>query len=500
MPSGSFLAAFVLLPLGVAAQTPPEPLFPKAKPVHSCESLAQLEFAGTTIESAVADGDACRVDATITHAPAGDQVRVFIGLPLSNWNGRFRGTGGGGFVGGSANSLRQPLAHGYAAGATDTGHTGGTASFALDANGRLNWMLIRDNAYLGIHEMTVLGKRIAEAFYGRPAGRSYFEGCSTGGRQALMEAQRYPADYDGIVSGAPAINWTKLHIAQVWGPLVMLESKNFVPACKFAAAQSVAIAACDAMDHVEDRVLEDPRRCTYDPKPLVGTEIAGCGTFTEADAGVVRKIWQGPRRTDGSFLWYGLTRGTDMAALNGSAPHSITQGWWKYFLTQNPQWDWTTLDYNAYEQYYQQSVEEFSAVIATDNPDLSAFRARGGKAILWHGFADMLIYPEGTIDYFERVQKQMGGPQTTQEFVRLFLAPGVGHCAGGPGPQPAGQLSRLIEWVEHGKAPDQLDAVLRDRSGNIVRTRPLCPYPLGARYKGTGSTDEAANFVCDAQF
>jgi hypothetical protein len=485
------------------SQTRPKPLFPEATPARSCESLASLKIPDTTIDSAVVESGACRVTATVTHPPAGDRVKMFIGLPLADWNGRFRGTGGGGFVGGNPNNLRQALALGFAAGATDTGHAGRSGDFALDGNGRLNWMLIRDNAYLGIHEMTVLGKHLTEVFYGRPAGRSYFEGCSTGGRQALMEAQRYPDDYDGIVAGAPAINWTKLHVAQMWGQLVMLRARNFVPACKFNAAQAAAIAACDTDDGVKDGVIGVPSRCRYDPGVVAGAEIEGCGTFTEADADVIRKIRQGPRRRDGSFLWYGLMPGADMAALNAIAgtppvgsPFPITLDWWKYFLTQNPAWDWTALTYESYEQYYEQSVEEFSAVIATDNPDLAAFRARGGKAILWHGLADMLIYPGGTIEYYERLRQAMGGSHDTSAFARLFLVPGVGHCAGGPGPQPSGMLDRVIEWVENGKAPEHLDGVLRDQGGTVLRTRPLCPYPAFAQYKGSGSTDDAASFAC----
>jgi len=332
-------------------------------------------------------------------------------------------------------------------------------------------------------------------------------GCSTGGRQGVMEAQRYPADYDGIVAGAPAINWTKLHVEQLWGGLSMLEAKNPLPVCKAQAATQAAITACDGIDGVKDGVIEDPRRCNYDPKELVGTTTGTCGTFTPSDADIVRKIWEGPRRRDGSFLWYGLARGADFAGLSGTGgtpleprPNSITLEWWRYFLNQNPQWDWRSLTRAAYEQYWDQSVEEFSAVIGTDNPDLSAFRDRGGRLVMWHGQADQLIYPEGSIDYFTRVQQKMGGADRTASFIRLFLAPGVGHCAGGNGPAPTGQLEAIVKWVEGGKAPDTLTAVRRDQASTIVRARPLCSYPLVARYTGHGSTDEAANFECKAGF
>jgi feruloyl esterase len=482
-----------------------------AQTVRTCESLQTLSLPNTTIESAATEPAAgnrpafCRVTAVTTHPPAGDRIRVFLGLPLTGWNGRFQGIGGGGFSGGNANGVVAPVAQGYAAGSTDTGHEGGSASFALDATGHLHWMLIRDNAYLGIHEMTVTGKTLVEAFYGTAARHSYFNGCSTGGRQGLSEAQRYPADYDGILSGAPAINWTKLHVEQMWGTVVMLAAGNPVPQCKFAAAQAAAVAACDAADGVTDGVIENPRACTFDPGQLVGTSAGACGTFTEADAGVIRKIWQGPRRQDGSFLWYGLQRGGDFSGLSSTGgsplaprPNAITLDWWRFFLNQNPQWDYSGLTPDAYEHYWDQSVEEFSAVLATDNPDLSAFRDRGGKIVLWHGWSDQLIYPEGTIDYYQRVQKQMGGSASTSGFARLFLAPGVGHCGGGPGPQPEGQFDAVVRWVEEGKAPDTLRAVRRGQTG-ATRSRPLCQFPLVAKYTGTGSTDDAANFVCAAQ-
>src|SRR5579863_4307720 len=192
-------------------------------PARSCESLASVPLPNTTIESAVMETPPngrpafCRVTAVLTHSPAGDRVKVWIGLPASGWNGRFQGTGGGGLSGGNPNAIAGPVGQGYAAGSTDTGHEGGSGSFALDVTGHLNWLLIRDNAYLGIHEMTVTGKALAEAFYGRAPQHSYFNGCSTGGRQGLSEAQRYPADYEGILAGAPAINWTRLHVEQMWG-------------------------------------------------------------------------------------------------------------------------------------------------------------------------------------------------------------------------------------------------------------------------------------------
>ncbi|MCI0536118.1 MAG: tannase/feruloyl esterase family alpha/beta hydrolase [Verrucomicrobiales bacterium] len=468
---------------------PPKPLFPDAAPVCPCESLAEVSLPNTTIDSAAIDPSdgSCRITATVTHPPAGDRVKVFIGLPLTNWNGRFRGNGGGGYSGGSSNSLRGPVAFGFAAGATDTGHEGGSGSFALDANGRLNWQSIQDNAYLGIHEMTLVGKALTKAFYGKPPRYSYFVGGSTGGRQGLMEAQRYPDDYDGIISGCPAINWHKFIPALMWPQVVMLEAKNFLPKAKLEAARAAAVAACDALDGVSDGVVGDPAQCTYDPKALVGTNV-GDSTFTDADAEVIRKIWEGPRRHDGSFIWYGLTRDTDLFALAGTSgsplegkPFVIGLDWFRYFLLRDSKWDWTTITRAEFELLWNQSSEQYGVVIGTDNPNLTAFRDRGGKIIVYHGLADQLIPAEGTIDYYKRVQQQMGGADKTAQFARLFLAPGVDHGFRGAGPTPTGLSDAIIRWVEEGQAPDSIHSELRDKTGNVIRTRPLFPYPHVAK-------------------
>jgi feruloyl esterase len=484
----------------------PKPVVANPKPVRSCESLAGTALPNTTIESANVDPnspDLCRVTAVTTHPPAGDTVRIWVAIPLSNWNGRFLGSGGGGFSGGNAAAVNQPAALGFAAGATDTGHGGGSGSFALDANGRLNWQLIRDNAHLGIHEMTVTGKALTQLLYGVAPRYSYFNGCSTGGRQGQMEAQRYPQDYNGIVSGAPAVNWNRFHIQHLWGPVVMNAMNNPVAPCKLAAATAAAIAACDGIDGVKDGVIENPKRCAYDPKPLVGTSAGECGGFTEADVTVIRRLWEGPRREDGGFLWYGLPRGADLNALWTSRgtplrpqPFGISMDWFRYFLTQDPKFDGNTVTPAAFERLWDQSVEQYGMVFGTDNPDLTAFRDRGGKTIVWHGWADQLISAEGTVDYYSRVQQEMGGAKKTAEFMRLFMAPGVGHCAGGEGPAPTGLLEALLAWVEDGKAPETILATRRDQAGAVTRSRPLCAYPLVAKYKGRGSTDDIASFEC----
>jgi feruloyl esterase len=492
------------------AGPPPKALIANAQPVRSCESLVMVALPNTTIESAAVDPNnpgICRVTAITTHPPAGDKVKIWVGIPTSNWNGRFVGTGGGGFVGGSATGVNQPLAQGYAAGATDTGHDGGSGSFALGADGKLNWQSIRDNGHVGIHEMTVTGKALTEAMYGVAPRYSYFNGCSTGGRQGLMEAQRYPQDYNGIVAAAPAINWPKLMMQSLWGSVQENATGNPVPQCKLAAATAAAISACDAIDGVKDGVIENPKSCTFDPKALVGVQAGDCGAFTQADVDIIRKIWQGPTREDGSFLWYGQSPGADLNALVASRGTPLkAQGftfsvdWLRYWITQNPQFDFSAITPPVYQHLWDQSIEQYGLVIGTDNPDLTDFRNRGGKLLVWHGWADQLITAEGTIDYYNRVLQRMGGAKATSDFLRFFLAPGVGHCGGGAGPSPTGQLEAMLAWVEEGKAPETLTATRRDQAGAVTRSRPLCQYPLVAKYKGTGSTDDAANFVCSTGF
>ncbi len=506
-PIIAVLALAAALP--AAAQWSPPPLYPSAEPARTCESLTGLELAGATVESALAmeagptGPPHCRVTVIATHPPAGDRITIWVGLPLEGWNGRFLGTGGGGFSGGSPSTLPLALSQGFAVASTDTGHEGGSGSFALDAGGSLDWMLIRDNAYLGIHAMTRVGKTLTTTFYDRPPKYSYFRGCSTGGRQGLMEIQRYPDDYDGVLSGAPAINWDRLHVAQMWGQLVMLEAGHFVGPCVFRLAQAKAVEACDLQDGVADGVIAEPRQCPFDPADLLGAEAEGCGPITEADVAVMREILEGPRRRDGSFLWYGLAPGADLLALSGvtgdppmGRPMPITLGWFRYFLARDPDFDWTRLTHASYEHFWDQSVEEFGRVFGTDRTDLSGFRERGGKAIVWHGWNDPLIYAQGTIDWFEGVENRT---VEVDDFLRLFLAPGVDHCRGGPGLPPDNPFAAVVRWVEEGTAPETLDSVRRrggGLAGEIIESRPICRYPKVAVYSGSGDPRDAASFEC----
>jgi feruloyl esterase len=481
------------------------------RPVRTCESLAAVGLPNTTIVSAVLVAatatvpEHCAVQATVTNPPAGDQIRVGVWLPTRNWNRRFQGIGGGGFSGGSPTTVpAAALQAGYAAAATDAGHTGFGGDFALGPDGRLNWQLIADFGYLGIHEMTVTAKQLVRRLYGTSSFRSYFNGCSTGGRQGLMEAQRYPKDYDGIAAGAPAINWTRFHPAQFWGQLRMRLADNVVPPCELAAATQAAVAACDPADGVTDGIVGDWRDCRFDARTLIGTETA-CGVITAADADLINAMWTGPRGADGEFLWYGLERDAGLQALNNSAggvglPFFVASDWFRFFLLQDPAWDWRTMTYEQYVLLFQQSVLQYQAVIATDDADLSGFGEAGGKVVFWHGTADPLIFFRGSVDYYQRLVAAMGGTREVRDVARFFVAPGVGHCGGGQGAAPTDALEAVVRWVEQGKAPTQLAGRRTDPGGNVVLTRPVCEHPMVARYTGRGPTTDADSFTCARSF
>ena len=426
----------------------------------------------------------CDVNVNLTHPGSNDNVRVELWLPLQGWNGRFQGTGGGGFATGLFDvELGPAIQAGYAAAATDGGHDQNLydpSSWALDASGHVNTPLLVDFASRSVHDMTVVGKAVTAEFYGRAASYSYFNGCSTGGRQGLMEAQRYPSDYNGIVADAPAINWTPFTMAQLWPQVVMNERHHAPTTCEFAAFDQAAIAACGE--------ITSPTSCHFDPATLVGKTIVCDGknvTITAADAEVVREIWAGPPQ------WYGLTPGAPFDALaTAGAPFPVAANWVKYFVEQNPNFDVADLDYGQFAAIWQQSQARYGQLMGTADPDLTRFAQGGGKMVTFHGLADQLIFPAGTVNYYQRVARTMGGLDQVGQFYRLFLAPGVQHCGGGTGPMPIDPVAAVAAWVEHGVAPDTLPAA------TPTSTRDLCRYPLVSRYNGSGDPNSAASYHC----
>jgi hypothetical protein len=469
-------------------------------------------------------------------------INIWVGLPMGGkWNGRWQSLGGGGYAG-SVSIPTGALVDGYAGATTDTGHVGGSGTFgcvndcvgnSASNPGQPNIPLQIDFAYRSEHLMAVLGKQLAQAFYGQPPIYSYWNGCSTGGRQGLRMAQDYPDDYDGILAGAPAIHWDRFQAGQIWYQVVQYRDNGGpigggVAAtlnAKESLATSKAIAACDALDGVVDGVLTDPRVCEYsaaaDSTITRSTCTASdptCLTPTEASA--IDKMWKGPvscanglpnascpvpdfatRNLNGKGnkrLWYPNERGTALNGLGGANPFAIAAAQPRYWVYFDPTWDWHVLDYDNYLQFFKDTVAQVGPIMASDNPNLAPFRDHGGKVVMWHGFADQLIVPEGTIDYYNAVTQALGGGyQRTQEFARLFMAPGVGHCGGGAGPQPQNLFGAVVNWVEHGQAPETILASKAITGG--TQTRPLCPYPEFAVWTGTGSTDDATNFVCARQ-
>ncbi|HKX31141.1 MAG TPA: tannase/feruloyl esterase family alpha/beta hydrolase [Blastocatellia bacterium] len=460
-------------------------------------------------------------------------INIWVGLPMGGkWNGRLQSQGGGGYSGGLGVPTASILG-GMVGVSTDTGHPGdgGGGSFGLLSPGVPNTQLQIDFAYRSEHLMAVIGKQLTRAFYGRQPEYSYWNGCSTGGRQGLMMAQRYPDDYDGILAGAPAIHWDRFQAAQIWPQMVMFRDHGgAIPAAKQDLATNAAIAACDPLDGVKDGVIADPRRCRFDAKRLLcpsGVNDNTCLTLTEAVA--INKIWQGPvlcppgdsdnicsapevraeqrpgfrLPRQGERLWYGLTPGTPLSGLAGPTPFFISVNQPRFWVYLDPTWDWHILNYDNYRAFFDETVRTVGPVIGTDDPDLAPFRERGGKLLIWHGWSDPLIMPEGTVDYYNRVVRKAGGwsYRRTAQFARLFMAPGVFHCGGGPGPAPQNNtlFDALTDWVEHGNAPETIK-VSKPLEGGAMQTRPLCPYPSVAVWTGRGSTDDAANFVCRSFF
>ena len=448
------------------------------------------------------------------------QVNIWVAMPTSAWNGRLRSEGGGvyaGSVGVAADSVRQ----GFAGVQTDTGHSGFflSGAFGMLSPGVPNTQLQMDFAHRSEHLMAVIGKQLVKAFYSRDAIRSYWYGCSTGGRQGLMMAQRYPEDYDAILAGAPAIHWDRFQAYQIWPQVVMREEVGApVSAAKLALATQRAVASCDGADGVTDGLIDDPRACRYNPTTdasiTTGTCTAGDGTcLTAAEAISIQKIWNGARNTKGDLLWPGLERGTPLNAMAGPVPFPIPIEQARYWVYLDPTWDWTTLTYANYEAFFNKNVEMVGPLMGTDNPDLSAFRKRGGKVILYHGWADPLIMPGGTVRYWNNVSDAMAAAKVPLDFAKLYVVPGMGHCAGGDGPNQFGQSAggivpadskrdifrALMEWSETGTEPHEIVATKfnnDDPSLAVTRTRPLCVYPQVARYKGAGSVDDATNFAC----
>jgi Tannase and feruloyl esterase len=434
----------------------------------------------------------CRIAATLTPTSDSD-IKVEIWLPMSGWNGKYQAVGNGGWAGTiSYPAMATALRSGYATSSTDTGHTGGSASFVPGHPEKLV-----DYAYRSEHEMVVKSKELIQAFYGSPARYSYWNGCSTGGKQGLTEAQRYPDDFDGIIAGAPANYMIHLHVWSVWVNQVVHETPDsMLPPAKLAVLHDGVIKACDALDKVSDGVIENPTKCHYDPKELLCKGADGPACLTAAQVEAAKKLYTppvNPRTKEVVFPTF--EPGSELAwnTLAGNTPASVATDTFRYWISNNdPNWDYMKLNLDSDVANADKIDNHMNN--ATD-PNLKPFFSHKGKLMMYHGWNDQLIAPMNSINYYSSVVKSVGN--SAKDSMRLFMVPGMTHCQGGAGPSSFDAVTLMEQWVEQGKAPEKMIAS-HLTNGQVDRTRPLCAYPQVATYNGSGSTDEAANFSCKA--
>jgi Tannase and feruloyl esterase len=458
----------------------------------------------------------CRV-AAVAKPTADSDIKIQVWLPASGWNGKLLGIGNGGFAGLiDEMQLASAVKHGYAATATDAGHTGSPIDAAW-AVGHPEKVI--DFGHRGIHEMTRVAKAVEQSYYSKPAQRSYFAGCSDGGREALMEAQRYPEDYDGILAGAPANNWTPLLTTAAYDTQALtVDPANFIPQSKIPTIAAAVNAACDEIDGVRDGVLNDPRQCHFDAATIQCKAEDSDKCLTAAQVTALKKVYAGTPGSAGHIVYPGYLPGAEEGEggwglwITGPAPAKslmafFGNGFFSGFVYEKSDWEFKTFNVDAGLKAANEKTAQ--ALNATD-PNLKAFEARGGKLILYHGWNDPAISALNTVNYYDALTKAMG-KNDVDSFVRLYMAPGMQHCEGGPGPDSFGQVGQLEfedsshsvdaaleQWVEKGKTPGAIIASKFDGQDHSrpKMTRPLCPFPQSAKYKGSGDTNNATNFVC----
>ena len=459
----------------------------------------------------------CRVTAD-ARPSADSDIKIEVWMPAGGWNGKFRGQGNGGFAGEiDYRSLAVAILQGYASAATDTGHaaSGTDAGWALGHPEK-----IVDFAYRAIHEMTVVGKATVKAFYGDAPQRAYFANCSNGGRQALMEAQRFPEDYDGILAGAPANYWTHLLASALWdAQATTLDPGSYIPTSKIPAIAHAVIEACDAKDGVKDGVLNDPRQCHFEPKSMLCKSGDSDSCLTQPQVTAVEKLYQGAHDSKGHEIFPGFLPGGEEGGggwplwITGQGPgksllFAFGNGYFSNMVYNMANWDYKTANL---DKAVAASDKKYASVLNSTEANMKPFASRGGKLIIYHGWNDAAISALNSINYYENVRKTMGAQQA-DAFLRLFMVPGMQHCAGGPGPDVFGQFgfapqndpqhnmyTALEQWVEKGAPPSSVIASKLNGEGpaaKVIEARPLCAYPQTAQYKGAGDTTDATNFVC----
>jgi feruloyl esterase len=488
----------------------------------TCDSLTSLRLASTTVTvaelvapgaftlpapaGAPAPGPAagrgrafaalpafCRLAATLTPSSDSD-IKIEVWLPATGWNGKFQAVGNGGWTGSIPYAaLAEGVAAGYATAGTDTGHVGNTASFALGHPEK-----VIDFGYRAVHEMTAKAKAVIDAFYGSAPRLSIWNGCSQGGRQGIAEAVRYPADFDAIVAGAPAVNYMHLHAGRMAiNRAVNATPAAVIPPAKYALLHTAVLAACDARDGVADGVIENPGACTFDPKVLQcsGQDDATCLTPSQVQSAAT--MYDGALHpTTRAHVLPGVARGSELgwAVIGSPAPISYAADAFKYIIANDAAWEASR--FNPATDLDRAQAADPDDVLGSTNPDLRPFFARGGKLLLYHGWSDPQVTPFNTINFFQRMVATQGGAGVGTS-VQLYMVPGMNHCAGGPGTDTFGKMAAIEEWIKTGSAPARIEAS-HQTNGAIDRTRPLCPFGQVARWNGSGSTDTASNFSCVA--
>ena len=507
------LCAIVSASTPLAAQEPASITVPNG----ACAALRTLRLPDVRLTEVVDAPDAldhgdlartphCRVTGVISK-----EILFVVTLP-NTWNQRLLMGGNGGFAGVINRAVARNATNGYLTVSTNTGHRdpadGTGAKWALaNPERQINY------AFLGVHRTVEVAKVLAKAFYDTEPRYSYFDGCSNGGRQGLMEVQRYPEDFDGVIAGAPAIPFTNIFMSfarnlRAAYPTPAYFAKPVVTREDLDLLAARVLEACDAIDGVKDGVLTDPRDCKFKLSSLRScpNDKPAASCVTTAQRQVIETIYSPVTDAQGKVIypgqplggenlaggWAAWIVGSDSASMRNTGypsaqPFFAIEGS-RYLLFADPTWDYT-----RYRGDLHKDAQRMSAMYDADDPDIAKFGARKGKLILWHGWADPALNPLETITYYERVLAKSAG---ARDYVRLFMEPGVLHCAGGNGPWNVSWLSVIADWVEKGSVPEQVIATKRDSTGKLVRARPLCAYPKRAAYSGSGSTDEAANFTC----
>jgi hypothetical protein len=478
---------------------------------HEAHNFSAVSLGPGSNEGGLYTISFCNVTVTHTHPGWNDTIHTQVWLPLERWNGRFQALGGGGYsVGFGATYLTYAVAMGFASASTDGGLPAGNGkdsiptdlSWALSSDNNVNWLLLENYASKATNDMAMIGQQITKSYYKKAANYSYFAGCSGGGRQGLLMAQKYPVVFDGILAISPAINLQAFIPAGIWASLVMNEIGVYPSPCEIKAFTEEAVKACDRLDGVEDGIISYPDSCHIKASDFVGKKYTCNGvqnTFTASSAKVIQAVWFGSRSVSEKYGGSGVNKDATIGSYylptecsaDGrcrSGGSTLFDSWLKYLVAKDPTFSSTNMTRNEFFESLHASMVDYTSMLGTNDPDLSNFKANGGKMITWHGLADEVIPPNGTIAYYEEVLKN---DPNAHDFYRFFEAPGVAHCYGGLGPTPNGAMSQLIEWVENDDAPNILHAT----KGSNNTARDLCPFPLRQEFMG-GDPRNATSFTC----